>query len=78
MTVIFFDTGIVVSGDDSASILEAIKNQTDDINQNHQETMDKIDEQYNTDSSGEINSGYRMRPIRRLKAWALSAMRIVS
>ena len=52
-----FDTGIVVSGDDSASILEAIKNQTDDINQNHQETMDKIDEQYNTDSSGEINSG---------------------
>lgn len=52
-----FDTGIVVSGDDSASILEAIKNQTDYINQNHQETMDKIDEQYNTDSSGEINSG---------------------
>lgn len=43
-TVELWDVGTTVQNSDSDSLKEAIDNQTADINQNHQETMDKIDD----------------------------------
>ena len=44
-SVQMWDTKVVVpAGTGSEGIKEAIENQTSDINQNHQETMDKIDD----------------------------------